>query len=131
MKKIILISLSLILIFITLLFTGCTEADRVSYNISKEADYFNVTRRIVVLNMRSDKPMFELIGRFSLKNNTTNELEVIVEVEPRVYKKHFIYLNDWTMYVVKDISGANVDKYKYEVNFLPEMIVPVKFTSND
>lgn len=115
----------------TLLFTGCTEADRVSYNISKEADYFNVTRRIVVLNMRSDKPMFELIGRFSLKNNTTNELEVIVEVEPRVYKKHFIYLNDWTMYVVKDISGANVDKYKYEVNFLPEMIVPVKFTSND
>lgn len=131
MKKIILISLSLILIFMTLLFTGCAEADRVSYNISKEADYFNVTRRIVVLNMRSDKPMFELIGRFSLKNNTTNELEVIVEVEPRVYKKHFIYLNDWTMYVVEDISGANVDKYKYEVNFLPEMIVPVKFTSND
>jgi hypothetical protein len=35
------------------------------------------------------------------------------------------------MYVVEDISGAYVNKYKYEINFLPEMISPITFTSND
>ena len=39
--------------------------------------------------------------------------------------KHFVYLNDDTMYVVEDISGANVDKYHYEINFLPEYGVKV------
>ena len=35
------------------------------------------------------------------------------------------------MYVVEDIGGAEVSKYHYEVNFLPEMIVPVTLTEND
>ena len=110
---------------------GCTEADNVSYNISQEANNFNVTRRLAVINARTDKPVFELIGNFSLANNSDNELEVIVECEKGVYKKHFVYLNEWTIYVVEDVSGAYVDKYKYEVNFLPEQIIPVTFTSND
>lgn len=33
---------------------GCTEADNVSYNISKEANNFNVTRRLAVINARTD-----------------------------------------------------------------------------
>lgn len=112
-------------------FTSCREADRVSHNIGVEADNFNVTRRLEVINARTDKPVFELIGNFSLSNNSTNELEIICEVDQNVYKKHFVYLNEWTIYVVEDVSGAYVDKYHYEVNFLPEMIVPVTFTSND
>lgn len=120
------------LVLIATCFTGCgRESTRVSYNIGKEADNFNVTRRLEVINARSDKPVFELIGNFALQNNSENELEIICEVEPGVYKKHFVYLNDWTIYVVEDVSGAYVDKYHYEVNFLPEMIVPVTVTMND
>ena len=110
---------------------GCTEINRVSHNIKQQADNFNVTRRISVINARSDKPVFELIGNFSLQNNANNELEIIVEVENGKYKKHFIYLNEWTMYVVEDVSGAYVDKYHYEINYLPEMIVPITITSHD
>lgn len=111
--------------------TGCRESSRVSYNIGKEADNFNVTRRLAVINARTDKPVFEMIGKFSLSNNGENELEVICETDEGTYKKHFVYLNEWTIYVVEDISGAYVDKYHYEVNFLPEMIQPVTITSND
>lgn len=68
-------------------------------------------------------------GTFSLSNNSDNELEVICEVADGKYQKHFVYLNDDTMYVVEDISGANVDKYHYEINFLPEY--GVKVTHND
>lgn len=131
MKKIKIISLILVLVIETIVLTGCTESYRVSSNIRKQADNFNVTRRISVINARSDKPVFELIGNFSLQNNANNELEIIVEVENGKYKKHFIYLNEWTMYVVEDVSGAYVDKYHYEINYLPEMIVPITITSQD
>lgn len=119
-----------VLLLIAVCLTACTEADRVSQNISKEADNFNVIRRISVINMRSDKPIFELIGQFSIGNTSSRELAVVCEVAPNTYKKHYIYLNDWTMYVVEDISGADVSPYRYEINFLPEMIVPIKFTSD-
>lgn len=112
-------------------FTGCSQANRVSHNISKEADRFNVTRRLVVINARSDKPVFELIGNFSIANNTSNELEVTCEVGDGKYKKHFVYLNEWTIYSVEDVSGAYVDKYHYEVNYLPEMINPVTIVTKD
>lgn len=127
-----LLALILVVIVMTTMFVGCDrQSDRVSYNISQQADNFNVTRRLAVINARTDKPIFELIGNFSLKNNSTNELEVIVETEKGVYKKHFVYLNEWTIYVVEDVSGAYVDNYHYEVNFLPEMIIPVTFISKD
>ena len=108
--------------------TSCSQSDRVSTNISKEADNFNVVRRITALNVRTDKIMFEMIGTLSLKNNAHGELEVIVRTGPSAYKKHFIYLNDWTSYVVEDISGANISPYHYEINFLPEMLLPFTIT---
>lgn len=128
-KKIFLIIMFLILC--TLMLTGCTQVDRVSSNIRQQADNFNITRRIVVINARTDKPIFELTGNFSLQNNYNDELEIIVEVGNGVYKKHFVYLNDWTMYVVEDVSGAFVDKYHYEINYLPEMIQPFTIISED
>lgn len=132
MKKIFkLLAIVLSLLLLCTAFVGCSQADRASYNISKEADRFNVTRRLVVINARSDKPVFELVGNFSLSNNSTNELEVTCEIANGQYKKHFVYLNEWTIYTVEDVSGAYVDNYHYEVNYLPEMIIPITFTAKD
>lgn len=99
---------------------GCTEADQVSQNISKEADNFNVTRKLTVLNARTDTVLLELTGTFALGNSSANELEVIIETDEGKYQKDYVYLNEYTMYVVEDISGSSVDKYHYEINFLPE-----------
>ena len=100
---------------------GCgTEAGKVSANISLQADNFNITRKLTVLNARTDTVLLELTGTFALKNNTSNELEVIIETAEGKYQKVYVYLNDYTMYVVEDISGSEVDKYHYEINFLPE-----------
>lgn len=107
-------------LLICLVLTGCTEADQVSSNISKEADNFNVTRKLTVLNARTDTILLELTGTFALKNNSNNELEIIIETAEGKYQKDYVYLNYYTMYVVEDISGTSVDKYHYEINFLPE-----------
>ena len=109
--------------------SACTEADRVNANINQSADNFNVTRRLQVINARTDTPLFELIGNFSLSNNSANELVITVELENRTYKKHYVYLNEYTMYVVEDLSGSNVScesnletvsPYHYEINVLPQ-----------
>lgn len=128
-KKIVVVSM--VLMLVVALLSGChREAEKVSHNVSLEADNFNVIRRLSVINARTDKPMFELIGAFSFELQS-NRIIAIVETGPNEYKKHSVGLGEWTLWVVEDLGGANVDKYKYEVNFLPEMIVPIKFTSND
>lgn len=127
-KKILAIAVTFILI---LALTGCNQAERVSYNVSKEADNFNVCREIVVLNVRDDKILYTLTGFFSLQNNSSNELVVISEVGDGVYKKDFIYLSEWTTYVCTDLTGAKVDRFHYELNILPQMVGGVTFTIND
>lgn len=66
MKKFISGMLTIMLLVVCV---GCSQASRVSHNISKEANRFNVTRRLAVINARSDKPVFEVIGNFSISNN--------------------------------------------------------------
>ena len=131
MKKI--ISIITIMMLSVLLLVGCRESERVSYNVSKEADNFNVIRRLAVINTVSGDPVFEMIGRFSITaDEEEDQLEIIVETAKDKYKKHIVGLNGaTTMYVVEDISGANVSKYKYEINYLPKAIQPFALTSND
>lgn len=119
MKKIFTLFLALLL---CLALVACRESDRVGYNISKEADNFNVTRRLTVINARTDTVLMQLTGTFALANNNSHELVVICELSDGTYQKHFVYLNEYTLYVVEDISNTDVDKYHYELNFLPQMI---------
>lgn len=126
-KKAFLLAALLLIAFVV---TGCMEAERVSNNLSKEADNFNITRRVTIYNTRTDKILLEIIGNLSVQHSS-GDIDLIVEVGPGQYKKHFVSLNEWTTYVVEDISGAYVDKYHYEVNFLPEMLMPITFTTSD
>lgn len=130
-KKIVLVVLMLVVVVAGLI--GCTEVDKVSYNVSQDADNFNVLRRFAVINTRTDKVEFELIGAFSLQveNSHDNQVEVVVEQEDGSYKKHIVGLNENTMYVVEDLGGAKVNKYKYEVNYIPETIMPFTVKSKD
>ena len=124
----------LALIMVSVSLSGCgREANRVSYNISKEADNFNVMRRLTVFNTRTDRCMMQMTGRFSIQNEGNNELAVIVELDRKkgIYQKHFVYLNEWTTYTVEDLNGVKVSKYDYELEFMPEMLVPVKITANE
>ncbi len=115
-KKILCLGLGLTLMLSSL--TGCSwedEADVASYNISKEADNFNIYRRVVVINNQSDETMLEFEGWCSIENNMDkNRLEITYRVGEGQYYKDFVGLNDRTTYVITQIDGANVDKYHYE-----------------
>ena len=87
---------------------GCDgrESDEVSYNVSQEADNFNVIRRVAVINVRTDKIEFEVIGRISVDTDDSDKLVILVEVEQGIYKKHLVNMTEWNMYVVEDLEGA-------------------------
>lgn len=129
MKKIIIgiIALSMCLL------TACeTEAQRVSYNISQEADNFNTIRQITIINCIQGDVLFQMTGKMSIKADTAdNQLEVVVEDENGKYKKHFIGLSDNVTYVVEDITEGDVSKYHYTLNFNPKMWIPVDVKTID
>ena len=107
--------------------TGCTEAERVSYNISQDADNFNQVRQLTVINCIKGDVLFQMTGKMSITADTTdNQLEVIVEDEYGRYKKQIIGLSDNVTYVVEDITSDNTDKYQYKLNFNPNMWIPVE-----
>lgn len=113
--------------------TGCDQrqADDVSYNLSLEADNFNDIRQITVINCLQGEVLFQMTGKMSIKADVSDhQLEVIVEDENGEYKKHFIGLSDNVTYVVEDITTGDVSKYKYTLNFNPEMWLPEIKTIN-
>lgn len=113
--------------------SGCqSEASRVSYNLSEQADNFNDIRQVTVINCITGDTLFQMTGKMSITADTAdNQLEVIVEDEKGEYKKHFIGLSDNTTYVVEDVTAGDVEKYKYTLNFNPKMWIPTEVETID
>lgn len=117
-----------------ILLTGCDQrqADEVSYNLSLKADNFEDIRQITVINCIQGDVLFQMTGKMSIEvDSSDNQLEIVVEVEDGEYKKHFIGLSDNVTYVVEDITGSNVDKYSYTLNFNPNMWIPYNVENID
>lgn len=131
-KRIMAVLMVAVMTVITL--TGCgTEAQRVSYNLSQQADNFNVVRQLTVINCIEGDVLFQMTGKMSITADTAdNQLEIIVE-DDGTYVKHFVGLSDNVTYVVEDLNlGANdVSKYKYTLNFNPDMWIPVEVETID
>lgn len=134
MKKKIMAVILVAVLVATMMFTGCQrESERVSYNLSLQADNFNVVRKLTVINCIEGDVLFQMSGRMSIKADVAdNQLEVIAEDEG-IYVKHIIGLSDNVTYVIEDLNlGANdVAKYKYTINFNPNMWLPVEIEMVD
>lgn len=133
-KKILCLGLGVAMMLCSL--TGCSwkdEADVASYNISKEADNFNIYRRVVVINNQSDETMLEFEGWCSIESNMDkSRLEITYRVGEGQYYKDFVGLNDRTTYVITQIDGANVDKYHYEWLYHSEGdLIPIEIKDAD
>lgn len=126
MKKKLIILLLAVVTLATIVGCEQRQSNTVSYNLSLEADNFNVVRQLTVINSRSDDVLFQMTGKMSIKTDRADgQLEVLVEDEDGTYHKHFVYLNDWTTYVVEDLGGVDVNRYKYTLNYNPKMWIPI------
>ena len=107
---------------------GCdTQASRVEYNLTQEADNFNIVRQLTVINCLQGDVLFQMTGKMSITADVEdNQLEIIVENDDGNYTKHFVGLSDNVTYTIEDLNlGKNdVKKYKYTLNFNPNMWFP-------
>lgn len=107
--------------------SGCSEAERVNHNISRQAQYFECERRVTVYNARTDKVIMLIEGYINIETDyKNNELIVTAKVGASTYKKNYVYLTDYTLYVVDDISGTHTDPWHYKIYFdfkLPDIEV--------
>lgn len=121
-KKILAVLAALMVLFTA---AGCSEADKVNSNISKQAEYFQSERRVTVWNARTDNVIMYVEGYLNISNNSNDELVITAKVGADSYKKNYVYLNDYTLYVVEDINGTHTDPYHYKLyfntNVLPEV----------
>lgn len=128
-KKIIVLIMSA---SILLSLAGCTEADRVSANLSQEADNFNVLRQVTVINSIANDVVFQMTGKLSIKADTEeNQLEIVVENDDGTYSKDIIGLSDNVTYVLEDLDTNYVEKYRFTINYNPKMWIPVEFKNVD
>lgn len=127
MKKKAYYYICLVLVLISIFATGCEQSDKVRYNLKKQADNFNLVRRITVINCIKGDVIFQMTGRMSITvDEGENQLEVTVE-DSGTYTIHYIGLSDNVTYVIEDLNlGANeVNNYKYTLVYNPEMWIPV------
>ena len=104
---------------------ACSDADVASQRLSKAADQFEVTRRIVFYNGITGDYMLTVTGLCSLGNtDKSRELSVTCKTSPTEYKKHFLGLSDNVTFFVEQINANKVDVHHYQVIFKPSVIIP-------
>lgn len=123
MRKLILAALA---VFAGLVFAGCTsDADRVSDNLSKEAERFQIVRRIIAVNGITDKVELEVVGRCSLEYGETmrDTLDLICK-DPDGFKKHYVNKSDNLFIVATQVRGVDVSRFRTKIILKPENIIP-------
>ena len=107
------------------------DAQVASRNVSKAADNFEVDRRIVFYNGITDSYMLTIEGRCSIEDQRI-QLEVICQVGPRSYRKHFLGLSDNVTYFAEQLDTSDVSVYHHRVTFKPQAIIPdIDFRGGD
>lgn len=120
MKRILVVLLLLVMVFAL---TACSESDKVTHNLKREANDFNVRRRITVLNTRTDKAMMQITGLLSIRTDINGDLNITIEKAPGEYMLNYAHLSQDTTYIVEQIETKEVSQYQYEIIFYPQQLI--------
>ena len=102
---------------------GCTSAEIVDNNTTRDAQNFKIERRIVFFNGITDKYLLSIEGRCNIEDQGS-QLEALCKVGDDEYKKHFLGLSDNVSYFIEQLEPHKSDEFHYEVQFRPEAIIP-------
>lgn len=112
-------------LFVFATLSACSDADVASNNLSKAADSFEVSRRVVFYNGITNDYILVIEGLCSLGNNdSAGKLSVTCKTGPASYKKHFLGISDNVTFFVEQMDHSKVSPYQYRVIFKPLAIVP-------
>lgn len=103
--------------------TACTsDASKVSYNLSKAADQFEVQRNIIGVNGITDEILFSVEGKCSIERD--GDLVVTCKHGDEDYRKHYLGLSDNVTYVSTQLEGIDVSEYHTRIIIKPQNLIP-------
>lgn len=100
-----------------------SQAKTASDNLSTAADNFEVQRKIVGINTRTEKYEFYVEGRCSI-DPQANQLVVTCKQGPNDFRKHFIGNATDIAWVATQMDGIDVSTYHTRVILKPEGLIP-------
>lgn len=107
---------------------ACTsDADTASYNLSREAEQFEIQRRITFINGITDREMIVVEGRCSVETAESflkGAVEVTCKVAADQYKKNFLVPGDNAIVTVEQLDPIDVSVYHYLFILKPENLTP-------
>ena len=109
----------LAIIALVLMLTGCEKSDRVNFNIRREANNFNVYRRVVAINTRLNETLFAVEGYISINVDTDGDLNVTIQTGKEEFKLFYAHLGTDVTYTVIQIDPIDVTPYAYNISFFP------------
>lgn len=113
MKKIIYV------VLLMLCLVGCEKSDRVNFNIRREANNFNVYRRVVAINTRLNETLFAVEGYISVGVDSDGDLNVTIQTGEEEFKLFYAHLGSDVTYTVIQTEPTDVTPYAYNISFFP------------
>lgn len=121
MKKKCKVSLIIGVLLLAIMLSGCeSQANIANQNIKNEADNFGLYRRVAVINLLDNEPLFELTGFFSL-TDTGSRITVTVQTGHNSFQRHIINTNEFVFWIVEDLNEVDVSPYTHTIIIQPEM----------
>lgn len=99
-----------------------SSAKTAGENVSKAADNFEVQRKIVGVNTRTDKYLFYVEGRCSIER--AGDLIVTCKHGENDYRKHYVGQATDVAWVSTQMNGIDVSEYHTRVILKPEGVIP-------
>lgn len=113
--------LLLILFMSALIFTACSQAATVTENIQKEADQFNVYRKMTFVNLYTGELLYSAEGYFSVQTTYTNEYQgqqevaLVFKVAPNEFKMDYFSIAENVCYVIEQTKNTHTNPYYWNI----------------
>ena len=117
MKKTIKIMMALIIAAMIIFVSGCNQANTMRNNIQKEADKFNVYRKITFGNLYTGQLRYSAEGYFSVQTTYNNEYQgqqeigLVFNVAKNEYKMDYFSIAENVCYVIEQVENTTGDPY--------------------
>lgn len=108
-----------------LLLSGCLQDDAevAKHNLTKAADNFELTRRIVFYNTWTGENVVVVEGKCSVEYGN-DRTAYICKLGPDNYIRNFVGKSGQITTIVEQIVGVPVNVYHFRRTFKPQVIVP-------
>lgn len=111
----------LILIISTFIFTACDQAQTTTHNIQKEADKFNVYRKMTFVNLYTGELLYSAEGYFSVQTTYSNdyqgqqEIALVFKVAPNEFKMDYFSIAENVCYVIEQTKNTHTNPYYWNI----------------